>query len=514
VSARDGFDRRLWWQCFALIGLASIAWALTTPLLGGPDEGAHAVRAAAVARGEITAKVPPGSKDNVYVGIVKVPEAYKNGAAMTCYFAGGPHGTPACAPSFKGNGRLTDVTTGQQRGSPYYYAIAGFPTLAFPSESGVYLMRFVTALVCAAFVASAFVSVRTLPNRTIATVGLFVALTPMVLFLFGVVNSNSLEIAAGICLWATMLALTRREAAPDGRMITRAGIAFVVLTLMRGLSPAFSIGIVVVALLVSTSARRRRELWQRVDVHRWVVAGIAAVIAAGAWIVWATAAYPLHRDGSGLSHSFGLTDDFLRQSVGVLSWRATGPLIGDELGLPIVVYVIWAVLVVALIVAATMTAPGRHVGVLWAVMAVGVLLPLFAEGLNLPPIGVFWQGRHGLPLLCGVPILAATLTNGADRRIAWARRNRALFGNGAIGLVIAGNVIAFAWMIRRAGVGYGGTANPISFAFNADWTPPTGPAFVHLALFIAAMVGLAFVATRGTRRDAPAVAPEPALRSL
>jgi len=59
---------------FAIVWLLSIAWSLATPLFGGPDEPAHVIKAATVARGEFTGELI-GKSDSPF-GRVLVPEYY------------------------------------------------------------------------------------------------------------------------------------------------------------------------------------------------------------------------------------------------------------------------------------------------------------------------------------------------------------------------------------------------------------------------------------------------------
>ncbi len=45
---------RRWWTSFLLLSGAVIVWSLATPIFAAPDEPSHAVRAAAVGRGQLT----------------------------------------------------------------------------------------------------------------------------------------------------------------------------------------------------------------------------------------------------------------------------------------------------------------------------------------------------------------------------------------------------------------------------------------------------------------------------
>ena len=74
---------------------------------------------------------------------------------------------------------------------PAYYVVAVAPALAdIERPLTVYAMRLVNALMFAALVASAFVSVLGTRVPKIASAGLLLALTPLAVSLGGVVNPN------------------------------------------------------------------------------------------------------------------------------------------------------------------------------------------------------------------------------------------------------------------------------------------------------------------------------------
>jgi hypothetical protein len=494
--------RRLWWALFVLLALAAGAWSVTAPLFAGPDEAAHAIRATAIVRGQLGDPILAPGSDVVLLVSVDVPEAYATVVHQTCFVAG-PHDTPRCAPSFHGTSRRAEAAHGQQRAFPVYYAVVGVPTLVDPADTGMFGMRLVSALICAALLASALVSALTLANRSLAVVGALVALTPEVLFLTGVVNANSVEIAASVCLWCTALALARGTGEITGRLVARAGVATLILVPIRGMSPVYALLVFGVAWIVG-DRDRIRALVRRTDARAWAGAGVVAFVLAGLWLVYAQSEYPLSRTPPSLVHAIGETPTFMRQYIGVFSWSATeGPLAWRDLNLPVIVYVIWFAAIIGLVVAACVTARRREWSTLLALTAAAVIMPITAESLQIPPIGVFWQGRHGLPLLCGVPILAGVLIDPAKLSVARVRRVVPL----TIGALVAGQVIAFAWAVRRFGVGYGGTQNPLSYLFDPEWTPRFGPAALHLVVFAAAVTGVAFLLGRADRRARDGVQP-------
>lgn len=232
---RTGARRRLparWVLAFVVFTLLSWSWSLATPLFGSPDEPAHVIKAAAVARGQL---LPP--RGSGPVPVVRVPVVFEKSPAYPACFAFRPDTTADCSIEFTGPASEAGVGTPAGRYPPLYYALVGLPSRAFPSAVGVYLMRFVSGLVCAGFLAGAVTAAAAANRLRPLVIGVAVATTPMVLFLSGMVNPNSLEIAAALCLWVCGLALaseTPDRAVPG--LLAGAGASASTLVLTRGLS--------------------------------------------------------------------------------------------------------------------------------------------------------------------------------------------------------------------------------------------------------------------------------------
>ncbi|MET0853871.1 MAG: DUF2142 domain-containing protein, partial [Microterricola sp.] len=84
---------------FAITAILMSLWALATPLMAVPDEPAHATRAAAVARGQITA---PPSPTVPWQLEVQVPRYIAHTGAMTC-FAFDPSASASCQKPLEGD---------------------------------------------------------------------------------------------------------------------------------------------------------------------------------------------------------------------------------------------------------------------------------------------------------------------------------------------------------------------------------------------------------------------------
>jgi hypothetical protein len=482
-----------------LLLIVGSVWALALPLLVGPDEESHAVRAAAVVRGDVIGHQAEGDSASTLFRDVDVPEAYRDARDMNCVVEK-VSVLPSCQPEFDGGTRLVEVPTYQYRQPPAYYAVVGLPTLLFPARTGVYLMRLVGVVVSAAFLASAFASAREL-RRPALFAALFLAFSPEVVFLMSTVTPNGLEATTAICLWTTLLVVARGERPPDARIVARASIALIVLVNVRGLSPLFA-GICLVAVAVLAGRAQIRALFARRDVRRWTLATAIASLPAVAWIVAVSVKWKVERSGNGLMTSVDSTPRFLRQTVGVFVWEQRGFVAVQEILPPIGFYLVWWA-AVGLVLAVAFRFARRTDGiVLGGLIALFLWLPISIDGLNLPSTGYFWEGRHGLPLYAGVVLVGGLLAAAAPehvrgRTIAWPRIWAAV-----VALVVIAQAFALLTVLRRFGVGGDGPWNPVDVLLRPDWSPGLPP-WLALVLLTGALAALGWTSMRETAEVAP-----------
>lgn len=491
--------RRTWWSLFGLLLVGCLAWAVATPLMASADEGAHAVRAAGVARGQL---LPERQRSIIEAWVQHVPEAYALTVRSGCfaYHGHAPEAvkrTPRCVPEFHGSGRLVAVPTYEFRGSPGYYWVVGLPSLVWPDRPGMIAMRVINALALAALVASAFASALHRRTRSFAAVGAIVAFTPMVWYLGGTINPNGTEIAAAIALWTTLLALATEDSdESDARLVTRAGIAAAVLVTMRGVGPGFALVAVIAATLVASPDRIRAVLRRR-DTQIWAAVTVVGVVLTVIWtfVVGLTLDQPEHPAIGFLDAVDGLPV-ILRQSIGAMGV--------NYLPLPFVVIGGWSVLMAIGIALGLWDTTNRRRLAIGLVALVTVALPITTDGYNVPNIGFPWQGRYGLPLTVGLVILCFWLVDAATR----ARRT---LGAAIVTLALAGQVIAFVAIARRLAMGRVSGANFLDYFSDALWEPGL-PSWLLLGAFVVAVVGLgaivvpAVLAPRGAEEPVEAAA--------
>lgn len=491
--------RGRWLVSFVLFALLAGCWSLASPLFSGPDEPSHVVNAAAVVRRQLLPRQSSGNS------LVRVPAIYESSHRVPRCYIFRPTVSADCAEPFTGSTMDTVVVTQAGRYPPLYYALVGLPTLVWPSEAGVRLMRLLSCLLCAGFLAGALSAaagagaVRSVkppeppaslsPIRWLVT-GVAVAVSPMVLFLAGTVNPNALEIAAAVCLWTCGLALACRPVPLAGSgLVSGAGLAACTLVLTRGLSPVW-LACVGTALLSVTGRTRVVELSRRFDVRRWLVAVTVSSVMAVAWVRFAgtnhvdtsTVRFPTTL-AAAVRGSLERTDWNLHQMIGLFGWLDTSA--------SMLTYYLWLIAIGMLLLAGLAAAPIRIRVALSAVLVATLAVPIILEYQFVRYLGPVWQGRYTLPLAVGVPLLSAyalvaaagspTVDTDSGRSTPLQLR----LPRTGIAALAVGHVAAFGWALRRYTVG-GGLEHRLDL-FSGRWQPPLTAAGL-CALFVVVVV--------------------------
>ena len=470
--------RRVWWSTFVLVFALSLVWAFTTPPLGAGDETAHVVRAHALANGDLTGETRPGEPD--YARYVQAPLAYLVvGRSSLCYVF--DQRTDASCGRFDGPDRDVAIRTDAGRHPPAYYAVIGIPSKVFAPLPRIDVMRAITAAICAALLASAVVSLMRLQARRLAACGMLLALTPTVVYLFGIVNPNGPEVAAAIALWISGALLLAREAQPDDdtsvdhRLVARVAIAATVLVLTRQTSP-FWLGIIALTLLALSSRAILRRLARDRHVRGWFAVVVTALVAQLAWIAIVRpldVSYPQFAVHGGLSAqikaAIGQIYPNYVEMIGALGFM-TDPV-------PSGVLVLWTAGIAALVGFAWVLASRRVAWVVLGLIVVVLVVPTALEAARAGEAGLYWQGRYTLPIAVGIPLLAAlglAWTERADERLA---RLVPLLGT----VFVVGQVVSYGQQLRRWAVGARGT---LRFFVDWEWSRLTPPWLLLLAFIV------------------------------
>lgn len=403
--------RRLWAVSFVIFFALGAAWSVSTPIGASPDEHAHFIRAAAVARGQIDGRevmvphVVGGIEGDFAETGVQLPRWYQDLKDVNACYVFNPEKPASCAPALGHSQETTQVTTAAGRYNPAYYLAVGWPSLVVPGVPGLYLMRLMSALICAALVASAVLSAAEWRRRSVPLLAVVVSATPMALFMFGVVNPSGPEIAAGILVWSTVLPVLM---APDPRLLTRRlarlGIGAVVLINIRPLGVIWFAAALAAGLLLQERSALRAVLRRR-SAWLWGLCTVAAV--AGA-LLWQRA----HPDNSVIKVQGTLTpllaarrtfDNslvYFKQMVGFFGWLDAAP--------PAATVLVWCAVVVMLVLLALCFARVRDAVALLGATAGLVVIPVAAQAAQ-SDLGMVWQGRYLLPFGVGLPLMAAAV---------------------------------------------------------------------------------------------------------
>jgi hypothetical protein len=350
----------------------------------------------------------------------------------------------------------------------------------------------------AAFLACAFVALLRWSRYGLMLAGLMAAATPMLAHLAGAVNPNGLEIAAGIALFCGGIPLLLGS--PGGRskasLVWLAGAGAVVLAPLRSLGPLW-LACALGALLIPQSRRHLRQLWSQRLVRRWTY-GIAASLAfAVAWILISGAGELVPpKDGRfhyGLGQAsliyFNSWEIYLKGMVGVAGWF--------DIMMPTPFYWMWVCAAASLVVFALTIGTWADRWRFFVLFLGGVVAPGVLQVSQANVTGFIIGGRYMLPLLAGMPLLAAFIL---ERRLLNAKQSHSMTKLFCL-LLLPSHLALLVYAMVRWQRGYYfqpglGRLNP----FAGSWHPPTG-SVLPVALMLVGLVVLTVMFWRG-----PAVA--------
>ena len=490
------------WGVFAgawiALALLASAWAIASPISSGPDEPAHLIKAASVVRGELVG--PQGSYGNE----VTVPNYVSWSNAQTC-FVFNPDVPADCAPPLVGDpGELVTGTTTAGYYNPIYYAMVGWPTLIFSNEVGIYAMRIVSAILASGILALAFMLVSTWRRPTVPLIGLTVALTPMVIYVNGLVNPSSFEISGTITAFVAMLTIVTQA---DDRLLRERATILVIVSVLAANTRTISPLWVALAILLPLLLLSWRELGRLL--RRRVVLVSGAIIAVGAAfaLAWtpissrlateATAGAPATPVITTIFPDVGQSPFFGFVKMITLTFTNGADMIGNfgwmDTPVPATTIVIWTMLLGAILLAGFTLLRGRRALVGAILLLLAVFLPAVIQAAFITSGGFIWQGRYGLPifvmLIIGIAALVGLSIEEQPLRAAGLTRLVLVVLLG----FIAGQGYGFLKALRRNVIGSDTSWKQL--ITDPAWIPPGGIA-VPLALFAAGLVVVAVVALR------------------
>lgn len=449
---------------FIALLLMSGAWAVASPIAAGPDESGHIMKAAATFRGDFTGTptADPGIRSFVLPADV-------GGLAgdVTC-FAGQPNQTASCAPALGSQADAEiEVESGVAAYNPVYYVVVGWPSLFLDGGTMVIAMRLVNAVLVAALWTIVVVALSFRRPRT--TLFVSVALTPLALYLGGVVNPSGAEVAATAAVLVLVDAVTTGRAAKSLWLPAALGVSLALLINLRSISPLFAV-LAVVAVL---ALRGVRALWRAVRRRPIVVMVLALIPFALFAIGWTllvsqSAGFIPSSDArrpgraEAFFHTVEQFPSHFIEMVGVMGWFDAWP--------PTAVHVIWAVLAGGAVLVATLIARPRHALTTLAFGALLLVAPAVIQALSAAEYGYIWQGRYGLPLLA-IAMTVAALSVEAVRPPVGAPRYTAF----ACSLMLL-QIWTFTAVLKRYAVG--ADADWALWPTSSAWQPPGGAVLI------------------------------------
>lgn len=472
---------------FPIIAALSLIWVFASPLMSVPDEPAHTIKAAAVARGELSGTSTGEQGEQT---IVIVPRYIAMIGAQGC-FAAKADTTPKCAPPIDATARdLVQAQTSAGNYNPMYYAMVGLPSRVMGGEAAVYLMRVISALICSAFLAATIGAAASMRRRFWPTASCLVSITPMVLFLNGSINPNALEVVTTSALFLNLCVVLEnyRNLKTVRTSIVFVGISGAVLANTRALSLLWLALAVVAAVLIFGLKPMFAVVKSRLGLSMTALIGLGCA-ASLAWLVTANSFSSLTGTPSAVTPDQAFVTmldrsfDYASGYVGIMGWLDTGA--------PPAVYAFWYFAFAAIIIGGLTARPLRARPVVWVLLIAVLILPPILQAQVIQQIGYIWQGRYLLALFvllllaCGVAMRMRPTPRGP-----WARSLSLWLFAGAVGV----HVYLFVFVLRRYTIGLQSHTNWTEM-FDPLWQPPLSWQGLTVA-YLLVLVGGAAIAHR------------------
>ncbi|WP_457950673.1 DUF2142 domain-containing protein [Pseudarthrobacter sp. alpha12b] len=466
-------------------------WSIATPLMGFPDEPAHTIKAAAVVRGQVVVEEGASFGHGVHV---KVPDYIANLHTQGCYKFN-PAQAADCAPPVYADDTYTNIgVTSAGSYNPMYYWLVGLPTLVMSGAPAIYAMRLISAVVCSVFLAAGFTALTELRRPRYAVLMAAVAMTPMVLFLGGGINPNSLEIAATLAAFSGFVVVLDnwRNTSTVVPALVTIGASTVVLANARQISLVWLL-CALVAGVCSFRLKRTIQVFKDKRVLTAVALTVPGTLLGLLWIYVAAhgpANVGVAPDGIASPHPdaplyrgfmimLDRTFNFFPQYIGVMGWLDTPA--------PELVMLVWGGLMIVALVLPFCVRPLRSWSGYWVSLAMLYIVPALLQTVLWRSMGFIWQGRYTLPL---VVVLLVSVGLGLRRlrfnpAPAAARVARIVFW------FIAGcHTLTYVYVLRRYVVGISESANWQTLFSSPHWQPPGSWLLLTVLYLVAASAGL------------------------
>lgn len=457
---------RVQWLVVSLFALV-VSWSLSMPLFSGPDEPANFVKSAAVVRGEfVGADAGVSLEKSYWTTTVNIDPQF--GVANLVPWCFAPFSEkPACNLAIEDAAFVENPPyTNMGRYPIFPFLVSGVGTIFGANDFSALASRLTLGALSVALLGFAFSSVA---HRRGSVPALLMAITPGVIFLSAVMNPSALEIASAITMWAILPHVF--ETTPLTRIeLVGVAVSGVVLIGTRPLGPSLYLVVMLFCCAVTVGWARLGNVWRRLR-NVWVL-HLCAIAFSVAWYVTVfskNTGSPFTEGGASLGLRQQVIEavqhipSVLAQGIGNFGWLDTP--------MPQVALMLYLVMLVFVLVFAIIRSKRLITSMVVSLCLVSALL-VVAQDINyynlLRNFGS--QGRHVMPLLVGIPILAM-------RKVKLPSRVNA--------------VVAFVWALimvwsglaalRRYAVGIR-PGNQFEMYTNAVWRPDIGIAFATFAL--------------------------------
>lgn len=412
-------------------------WSLATPIWSTPDAQHHELASWAFGHGELQPEHTDEKANGVNSSaIVMVPKGLVDSAKTTGCYAFRADVPASCIKPIGTDSTKIPFVNSAARNFPVYYTVVGVASNFGSNAEGLFLMRVVAIGLVAWMLTWAATACMKTRRPGLALSGLFLSITPMFAYLGGVVNPNSIEIAAAYATAVCSLVFfADPKSAVGERNLRRAAIAATILGSTRILGPAW-LAIWVVALLIM----QRKELFTlplKARNRWWLLAPVVGVVANMGWMQFSGMNNIRNEPMFDLSLFKRLQLAYehimvtVPQIVGSFGWLDT-PLLNHL----VITYVIMA---------------GFMIGVAWllldrramlataAVAVMALAAPILLEAWKWNLQGPVWQGRYMLPTIGMVPILVLVAA-------ATSTRDDPVWNRPAVRWTLVGTWVVLAWV--------------------------------------------------------------------
>ena len=449
------------WLLFGSIGSL---WSFASPLMSVPDEPAHAIKAAAVARGQLWGSSSGVQGDPL---TVQVPGYIADLNNHVC-FAQRSNVTADCtAPIDAADRGWRTGKTSAGNYNPVYYGIVGMGSRGLSGEAAIYAMRLISAWMVSFFLAAIFCAASTLRRFHRPVIAASIALTPAVFFLTGSINPNALEIAAAGAVFMSLCAILEQSASkiPISKLLlVVATLSGSMLAHTRPLSLLWLAIAAVSAVLCYGINTLIRTLAVRGFQVAVLMVGLSSIFALW-WVVSAKsfdsllAGAPIPAEDAAVA-MLDKTVFFMVEYVGVLGWI-------DTLPPPAALYA-WVLGFGAILLLAYTARPVRGRWVMALLTLTVIVVPTALQAGSSESLGWIWQGRYTLAMVVTLILAAGVTIRFRPYRITPWTTSMVRWG---LVLGALAHTYVFLEGLRRYTIGIQGHTNWIEM-FEPQWQPP------------------------------------------